>query len=202
MGGLNAMNGTLLYLHGFCSSPASLKARQMAGYMAARGLAERFVCPALRPHPAEAIAQAEALIAAALQAGQGPVTLVGSSLGGHYATHLAEKHGLRAALINPAVLDRVDLGLFLGEHANFHTGERFTFTEAEVAVLQGQVVTRPTPERYWLLVELGDEVLDAQQAIERYAGSRQTVLSGGDHSFARFGDYLEALVEFAGQGAF
>lgn len=190
---MSAAAGLILYLHGFCSSPASLKARQMAEFMAGQGLAANFACPALAPHPAAAIAQAEAIIAAA----PGPVTLVGSSLGGHYATWLAEKHDLKAVLINPAVIDRLDLGLFLGEHANFHTGERFIFAEQEVAVLQGQVVTRPTPERYWLLVELADEVLDAQQAIQRYAGCRQSVLPGGDHSFTRFADYLPEIVAFS-----
>lgn len=187
------MDGLILYLHGFCSSPASWKARLLAEWMAARGLAANFVCPALSPKPSEAIAQAEAVITAAT----GTVTLVGSSLGGHYATYLAEKHGLNAVLINPAVIDRVDLGLFLGEHENFHSGERFLFTEADAAELLRQAVVQPTPQRYWLLTELADEVLDAQQAITRYAGCRQTVLPGGDHSFTRFGDYLEAIVGFA-----
>lgn len=187
------MDGVILYLHGFCSSPASWKAKLLGDYMAGLGLAAQFVCPTLFAKPADAIAQLEALIAAA----SGPVTLVGSSLGGHYASYLAEKHDLKAVLINPAIIDRVDLGLFLGEHENFHSGERFTFTAAEVAELLAQVVVKPTPERYWLLTELADEVLDAQQAIARYAGCRQTVLPGGDHSFTRFGDYLEAIVAFA-----
>jgi len=127
----------------------------------------------------------------------GDAVLVGSSLGGHYANHLAEKHGLKAVLINPAVTASLDLGLFVGDHANFHTGEAFTFTAAHAGQLKAQV-RRPTPERYWLLAETGDEVLDVRQAQAFYAGCRQTVLPGGDHSFTQFPEYIPQIIEFAG----
>jgi len=184
----------ILYLHGFCSSPASLKAQQMAAAMAEAGLSERFLCPALSPVPHEAIAQAEALIASA----PSKPALVGSSLGGHYATTLAEKHDLQAVLINPAIIDRIDGSLFIGEHRNFHTDEVFQFTAEHGADLLAQVVTQPTPSRYWLLVETGDEVLDYRHAVERYAGARQSVYPGGDHSFTRFGVTIPHIMAFAG----
>jgi uncharacterized protein len=183
----------ILYLHGFCSSPASLKSRQFADEMARRGLADRFVCRPLSPVPARAMADMSALIEAA----GAPVTLVGSSLGGHYANHLAEKYGLNAVLINPAAVDRLDAAKFIGEHANFHSGERFLFTAEHAAQLAAQV-TRPTPGRYWLLAEKGDEVLDWRQAADFYAGCRQTILDGGDHSFARFPEFIPQIIEYAG----
>ncbi|WP_265946836.1 YqiA/YcfP family alpha/beta fold hydrolase [Dechloromonas sp. A34] len=185
--------GLILYLHGFCSSPASWKSRLLAEEMARRGLAGHFTCPQLSPVPDEAVAGASRLIEAA----GGRVTLVGSSLGGHYANHLAEKYDLKAVLINPAVVDRLDLADFVGDHANFHSGERFTFSAAHAAQLKAQVA-RPTPERYWLLLEEGDEVLDFRQARDFYAGCRQTVLAGGDHSFTKFPDFVPQLIEFAG----
>jgi predicted esterase YcpF (UPF0227 family) len=183
----------IIYLHGFCSSPASWKSRLLAEFMAGRGLGERFICPQLSPVPDEAVTGVSRLIEAA----DGPVTLVGSSLGGHYANHLGEKHGLKAVLINPAAVDRLNLVKFVGDHTNFHTGERFTFTESHAAQLKGQVRT-PTAARYWLLVEAGDEVLDYHQAIDFYAGCRQTVLQGGDHSFTKFPDFMPQILEFAG----
>lgn len=183
----------ILYLHGFCSSPASTKSRLLAEEMARRGLAAQFSCPALSPVPADAMAQVSALIEAA----DGRVTLVGSSLGGHYANHLAEKYGLDAVLINPAAVDRLDLAKFVGEHVNFHSGERFVFSEAHAAQLQAQVAP-PTPARYWLLLDEGDEVLDWRQARDFYAGCRQTVLAGGDHGFTRFPEFLPQILEFAG----
>lgn len=187
------MGGLILYLHGFCSSPASWKSQLLAEEMARRGMAAQFICPKLSPVPDEAVASVSRLIE---QAG-GPVTLIGSSLGGHYANYLAEKHGINAVLINPAAVDRLDLAKFVGDHANFHSGERFTFTEAHAAQLRAQV-RRPTPERYWLLTEIGDEVLDYRQAVDFYAGCRQTVLPGGDHGFTQFPGFVPQIIEFAG----
>ncbi len=183
----------ILYLHGFCSSPASWKSRLLGEEMARRGLAEHFACPQLSPVPDEAVVCAETLIE---QAG-GEVVLVGSSLGGHYANHLAEKHDLRAVLVNPAVIDLLDLGLFVGDHTNFHSGEAFTFTTAHAAQLRSQVRV-PSPGRYWLLAEADDEVLDVRLAEAFYAGCRQTILPGGDHSFTKFPDFVSQIIEFAG----
>ena len=183
----------IVYLHGFCSSPASWKSRLLAEEMARRGLAGHFVCPQLSPVPDEAIAGVGRLIEQA----DGRVTLVGSSLGGHYANHLAEKFGLNAVLINPAAVDRLETAKFIGRHENFHTGESFVFTPGHAAQLRAQV-SRPTPGRYWLLLEEGDEVLDWHQAADFYVGCRQSVLPGGDHSFTRFPDFVPQILEFAG----
>jgi predicted esterase YcpF (UPF0227 family) len=185
--------GLIVYLHGFCSSPASWKSRLLAEEMANRGMAAQFVCPQLSPVPDEAVASISRLIGQAY----GPVTLIGSSLGGHYANHLAEEHGLNVILINPAVVGRLDLSLFEGDHANFHSGERFTFTKAHAAQLKAQV-RRPTPERYLLLAETGDEVLDYRQAVDFYAGCRQTVLPGGEHGFTQFPGFVPQIIEYAG----
>lgn len=183
----------ILYLHGFCSSPASWKSRLLAEEMARRGLAGQFVCPQLSPVPDQAVADVSRLIENA----GAPVALVGSSLGGHYASHLAEKYGLPAVLINPAAIARLDAGKFIGEHTNFHSGERFTFTGEHARQLQAQVAV-PTPERYWLLLETGDEVLDYHQAQDFWFGCRQSVFEGGDHSFTRFPGIIPQLIEFAG----
>ena len=185
---------TLIYLHGFCSSPASWKARVLAEVLYNRGLGHRLGCQALPPIPDQALACVEAILAETA----GTVTLAGSSLGGHYATWLAEKHGHRAVLINPAVIHRLDPQRFLGEHANFHTGERFSFTVAHAAQLAAQSVPAPNPERYLLLVETGDEVLDYRHAVEHYAGCRQIVVAGGDHSFTKFPEFIPQILEFAG----
>ena len=188
------MSASILYLHGFCSSPASRKSQLLAAALNARGLGQRFFCPALAHVPDVAIAQAELII------GQhdGPLTLVGSSLGGYYATHLAERFNLRAVLINPAVVAPVSLDAFIGTQTNLYTGESFDFTAEHIAQLRALEVKRVTPERYLLLVENGDELLDYRQAVARYAGCRQVVLEGGDHSFTRFPEMLPQLLEFCG----
>ncbi len=187
------MLSAVLYLHGFRSSPQSWKVRLLADAMAVRGLAEHFHCPALSHDPDAAIAQAEAILSE-----HSPCTLVGSSLGGYYATWLAEKHGLPAILINPAVVAPLSLEAYIGPQTSLYGGEPFEFTHAHIAALRKMEVPTITPERYWLLVEEGDEVLDYRLAVARYAGCRQTVVPGGDHSFTRFPDFIGQIIEFSG----
>ena len=185
----------ILYLHGFRSSPASVKARQLHAHMQARGLGHLFHCPQLPPSPRAAIALAEERIAAS----RTPVTVVGSSLGGYYATWLAEAHGLKAVLVNPAVVAHLSLGDYVGPTTNLHTGESFEFKPEYLDELRALEVPRlSAPENFLLLVETGDELLDYRQAVARYAGARQVVIEGGDHSFRHWGEYLDAILEFAG----
>jgi predicted esterase YcpF (UPF0227 family) len=145
--------------------------------------------------PNAAVATVESAIARC----SAPPTLVGSSLGGFYATRLAEKHGLKAVLVNPAVVAQLSLAEFVGPQTNLYTGETFDFLPRHVAELAALEVATPTRlQRYWLLVETGDELLDYRHAVTKYAGARQTVIEGGDHGFQHFGDYLDAILDFAG----
>jgi predicted esterase YcpF (UPF0227 family) len=189
-----AVSAGILYLHGFCSSPASWKARVLADALASKGLSDRLFCPFLSPVPNEAIGEAEAIV----EGHAGPLAVAGSSLGGFYATWLAEKYGLAAVLINPAVAAPVSLEKYLGVQTNLHTHERFEFTVEHLAQLRALTVPRVEPSRYLLMVETGDEVLDYREALARYAGCRRIVLSGGDHSFTRFPEYVARLIEFCG----
>lgn len=185
----------LIYLHGFNSSPQSLKAQALGRYMEARGLGGRYACPALPHQPEQAVAVIEAELA---RAANGPVTLVGSSLGGFYATWFAETHALKAVLINPAIYPQRDLRAFLGVQQNLHTGEKYEVTETHLA--QWSQLTLPviTPARYLLLVETGDELLDYREAVGRYAGARQLVVEDGDHTLRSFPDHIPLVLEFAG----
>ena len=183
----------LIYLHGFNSSPRSHKARVLGDYLAARGLAHRYAFPALPHRPVEAIAAAEAIIEAHPDS-----CLVGSSLGGFYATHLAEKHGLKAVLINPAIDPHVGLRAYLGPQQNLHSGEPYELSEAHLEQWAEQYVPVVTPSRYLLLVETGDEVLDYRCAMERYQGARQVIVAGGDHTLQSFPRHLRLILEFAG----
>jgi predicted esterase YcpF (UPF0227 family) len=185
----------IVYLHGFNSSPASHKAQVMARYLAARGLAAQYACPALPPLASDAIAAIEALMA---QHAGAAFCFAGSSLGGYYATWLAEKHGARAVLLNPAIDPHVGLRAYLGEQKNLHTGEPYQLTEAHLSEWEKLWVPRVTPARYLLIVETGDEVLDYRRAVARYAGAEQIVVQGGDHSLQSFERHLPRILEFAG----
>jgi predicted esterase YcpF (UPF0227 family) len=180
----------IVYLHGFNSSPQSHKAQVLGRYIEERGLAPEFACPALPPLAGDAMKAIQPLIA------KRPC-LVGSSLGGFYATHLAEKHGLKAVLINPAIDPHIGLRAYLGPQKNLHTGEPYELTEAHLAEWEKLYLPRITPARYLLIVETGDEVLDYRRAVERYAGAQQMVIQGGDHSLQSFPQHLARILEFS-----
>ena len=187
---------TIVYLHGFRSSPASIKATKLRAAVQALPPALRPVLhvPFLRDGPAASIEQVTRLLPA-----QGETAIVGSSLGGFYATWLAERHGMRAIVINPAVHPYDDLAPYLGVQTNLYTGEAFEVTPAHFAELRALAVPRITlPARYFVLLETGDEVLDYRVALAHYAGAWQYVRGGGDHTFQDFEAQLPAILRFAG----
>ena len=187
------MQTALIYIHGFNSSPASFKARVLQAALAERVSGATFLAPALPPSPAAATRLLDALVLAHPQA-----ILVGSSLGGYYAGWLAERHAMRAVLVNPAVRPYELLHGHVGMQTNLYTGEHYEFAAAHVEELRALEQDRVTPARYLLMVETGDEVLDYRQAVARYTGAQQYVIEGGDHGFGDFADHLEVVFAFAG----
>lgn len=193
----SVMNLThLLYLHGFRSSPASAKARRMAAWAAEQpGLT--FACPQLPPSPLAAMTQVAECVAAWPADG---VAVVGSSLGGFYATWLAERRPHRAwrvGVLNPAVDPARDLARHIGTLTAWHDPTlQFDFTAEHVAELRA--LTPPaqltTPARYYALIAKGDELLDWREMLARYAGCNGDVLEGSDHGLTDFDDHLPGLV--------
>jgi predicted esterase YcpF (UPF0227 family) len=188
----------ILYLHGFNSAPSSHKARTLQRYMDERGLGERLSCPALPHHPREAEALIESEYA---RLGAGRVTLVGSSLGGFYSTWFAEKFDCRAVLIQPAVRPFAGLEAYLGPQKNLYTGAEYLLTRDHLAGWQALSTERIDPERYLLLLEAGDEVLDYRAALQKYEGARTVLRQGGDHSLQSFPEHIPRILAFAGIAA-
>ncbi len=181
----------LIYIHGFNSSPASFKAKVLHDRLAARKRAHEFVAPVLPHSPAAAVHVLEGL------ARQHPhAALVGSSLGGFYATWLAERFALRAVLVNPAVRPYELLAGHVGRQQNFHSGEEYDFTLEHITELRALEVNAIDPKRYLLMVETGDEVLDYRRAVEKYRGARQLIIEGGDHGFSDFAAHVDAVMDF------
>jgi predicted esterase YcpF (UPF0227 family) len=185
----------IVYLHGFNSSPQSHKAQLMAKYMREQGLESQYACPALSPLASDAMREIERLPLGRKDC------FIGSSLGGFYATYLAEKLGARAVLVNPAIDPHVGLRAYLGPQKNLHTGEPYELTEAHLKEWERLYVRSITPRHYLLLVETGDEVLDYRRAVERYAGAEQVVVQGGDHSLQSFPRFMPRILEFASAGS-
>ncbi len=185
----------IVYLHGFNSSPQSHKAQVLERYLQELGLGAHYLCPGLPALASRAIAEAEGIMR--LHRGAS-ICFVGSSLGGYYATYLAERHDTKAVLINPAIDPHLGLRAYLGPQKNLHTGEPYELTEAHLREWKNFYSERITPQRYLLLVETGDEVLDYRKAVARYAGAEQVVTEGGDHSLQSFPEHLPRIVRFAG----
>jgi predicted esterase YcpF (UPF0227 family) len=186
---------TVVYLHGFVSSPLSKKAVMLGDYLRNCAGGIEYIVPELHHRPARAMAQvAEACAGVDAK----DLTLVGSSLGGFYATAMAERAGCRAALLNPAVHPHLHFEKYLGPQENLYTHEKFTLTREHVEELRDidpGAITRP--ERYWLFVETGDVVLDYRDAVSLYEGALQTVVRGGDHALVSFPEHVPEIVEWA-----
>jgi predicted esterase YcpF (UPF0227 family) len=192
---VNPQHSTLLYIHGLNSSAMSKKATQLASLMQTLGLREQLRVPELHHHPRQAIAQLESAIE---ELGGRPL-LVGSSLGGYYATHLAERYGLKAVLINPAVNPHQLFDGFLGTQQNLYTGETWELTHDHVAALAAIEVPAPQdPQRIQVWLQTGDETLDYRRAQAFYRACALRIEAGGDHSFQGFVDKLPTLLSFAG----
>ncbi|WP_250465671.1 YqiA/YcfP family alpha/beta fold hydrolase [Caballeronia sp. GAFFF2] len=187
----------ILYLHGFRSSPQSFKARVMRARLADLGRLSEWQCPVLPVSPKEAIELAESLVANTSAA---EITVVGSSLGGFYATYLAEKHGWRAVLLNPAVVPQRDLSHYLGEQPLWHGGGSITVLPRHLDELRALAVEKITQaERYYLIAATGDEVLDYRTMLAHYPSVRTTLIEGGDHAISDFPDYLDDVLAFCGR---
>lgn len=182
-----------LYLHGFNSSPQSLKARETADWLRQHAPDSRFHCPALSVHPALALQQAHDLIAGL----PADTLLIGSSLGGFYAAWLAQQMDRRAVLINPAIEPHLDLARLPREQTNPYSGEHYRLDDADMAALLAHRLQRPDPERFWVVLGSADEVLDWRSAARHFPGSRLTVYNGDDHRLQRWPECLPHLPAFA-----
>ena len=183
----------IIYLHGFCSSSASFKAQLVKAYVTEHPQHSVFL-PDLNHYPKQAIAQVENHIKT-LQGEQWG--LVGSSLGGFYASYLAEKYNKKAVVINPAVRPFELLESRLGEQKNFHSEQTFDLTDDHLQQLKSLHVEQLSQASNFLLItKTADEVLDYRLGIDFYRGAEQQVITGGDHSFADYADYLETTFKF------
>lgn len=186
----------ILYLHGFRSSPQSFKARLLGDRLKALGWENDYACPHLPASPRKAAALALELLSGADAAKS---TAIGSSLGGYYATWLAEQTGCRAVLLNPAVKPPRDLEKYVGVTTEYHSDAPFEFKHEYIDELHALAVDRITrPERYYLIAATGDEVLDWREMVAHYPGAPQRIVEGSDHGLSDFGKYVGDVLNFCG----
>lgn len=186
----------IVYIHGFRSSPLSFKSQLLAAALEKRGRIDEWWSPALPPSPAAALALLRSQLQNYQQA-KLPITLIGSSLGGFYATVLAEELGLRAVLLNPACDPAISLAGQVGVHAAFHDPSvNFEFKAEYLGELNAAYPTALTgqSQRYFLLAATGDEVLDYREMLARYPAAKTRLINGSDHGISEFAQYLEEVL--------
>jgi uncharacterized protein len=185
----------LLYLHGFRSSPQSNKARKMQALVARDHPAVHWWCPQL---PASPRAAMEMVTQGTADWPADAMAVVGSSLGGFYATCVAEARGCKAVLLNPAVDPARDLANYVGEQTSWHDpNERFFFDAAftgELRALERGPLAHP--EHYFAVIAKGDEVLDWREMTGRYPGAKIKLLEGGDHAVSDFEAHMDEVLAF------
>jgi predicted esterase YcpF (UPF0227 family) len=148
----------------------------------------------LSPFPEEAMATLTALCEHTLTENS---LVVGSSMGGFYATWVAQTVGCKGVLINPAVRPWLGRDYLVGQQKNFHTGEEYLFEQHHVdAFVRWEVDPLPTPNNLWVLLQSGDEVLDYRHALDKYRDCRLTVEQGGDHAFQGFERFFPDILQF------
>ena len=185
----------LVYIHGFLSSPESHKALQVKHWLEHERSDIEYHCPALSAYPGRVLEDLEGLVESLLPE---PVYLMGSSMGGFWATWLAEKYNLPAILINPAVKPTELMPKYVGVNLkNYHTDDSYILGNKDIEALAALELAEPKrAENYWLLVQSGDETLDYRQAINYYKACEQLLEEGGDHGFQGFERHIPGSLAF------
>jgi len=184
----------LVYIHGFNSSPGSFKAQQLEAFVQLNKLAVQVHIPQLSHWPEQAMGQLTDL----LETLSGRVLLIGSSLGGFYSTALLARYPeIKAVLVNPAVAAHDLLPAYLGPNENLYTGEKYQLTLEHMQQLKALYLSEVVgAERMLVLLQTEDETLDYRQAEQYYQNARLEIELGGNHSFERFEDKLESILQF------
>jgi len=185
----------VLYLHGFRSSPQSAKASRLASLFSHTYPDVYWWCPQLPPSPLKA---SQLILEGTANWPQESTAVIGSSLGGFYATWLAHLYDCKAIVINPAVDPARDLAKYIGEHSVWHDpNERIYFATAYIEELRHLYAGEfKHPQKIFALIANGDDVLVWREMAGRYPKCPQLLLEGSDHGVSDFELHLPKLMQF------
>ena len=187
--------GLFVYIHGFHSSPLSIKAQQTQQYLLDNRPDIEFIAPQLAVHPKPALMQLQNIVESQKHR---PIALMGSSLGGFFALNIGQQFGLRTVLINPSVNPDATIAQYLGEQLQPYTNERYQLTAAHIRELENMQVElqRHEYQNFMLMLQTADETLDFRKASARLRSMRSIIEYGGDHSFKNFEKWLPEILKF------
>ncbi len=181
----------ILYIHGFGSSGQGGKATLFRDYFKSKNIP--FIAPSLSYVPQLAMSTLEELVES-----YDKVTLIGSSLGGYYAMYLAEKYGLKAVLINPAMKSSKTLKRAINKQGlapNYYDLSHFEWNERHVEMLKSYECASYKSD-YLLMLQKGDDVLDYREALEKLPHAKVILEEGGTHAFEGIERHYETIERF------
>ena len=178
----------ILYIHGFGSSGNSNKGRILKEYFGN----SQVLCPTLAPNPHDAIKSLEEIISTCKK----PLMLAGSSLGGYYGTYLSNKYELPCVLVNPAVKPYETLKQYIGEQKFYGSEETFLWTKEDIEALKCYEISQLNKKLFLLMQQIGDELLDYNEAVTKYTDASILLLRGGSHQFDDFEKYCFVIKYF------
>ncbi len=181
----------IIFIHGFGSCGLGSKAKIFREYFAPIG--ESFIAPSLSYVPDLAIQTLEELIYSYKE----DVYLIGSSLGGFYATYLSQLSEVKKiVLINPAVTPAITLKRVVGNAVNFYDDSSYEWNEKHLEMLNAYRIEELNNDKFMVLLQKGDELLDYKDATKRYNTCKLIVEDGGSHSFDGIERHLEKIRAF------
>ncbi|MGY5393852.1 YqiA/YcfP family alpha/beta fold hydrolase [Acinetobacter tandoii] len=186
----------IIYIHGFQSSPNSIKAQQLQHYCAQEDRWTVHV-PDLNLPPAQALQLLHDLVSQ-----HEDVVLLGSSLGGFYATQLVATHALPAVLINPAMRPwQLFRDLFGQQQLPYAVNATWTLDEPQLDYLEQIAVSNvQQADKVLVLLQQGDDVLDYREAEQFYASQQPRALvmteAKGNHAMDDFAAKIPMILQF------
>jgi hypothetical protein len=184
----------IIYLHGFASSANSTKALQLKKHILENYSKTEIIIPDIENNIVDAVQQIDKLIEEF-----SPSALIGSSLGGFYATYFSEQYNLKCVGINPAVIPPAEMSEYLGENKNYSTGEKFLINQEQLDLLDRmgrEIKVIKCPRNFMILLQSHDEKLDYRVATNFYRGAVLDVTFGGNHSFENLETHFSKIKIF------
>ncbi|MES2205099.1 MAG: YqiA/YcfP family alpha/beta fold hydrolase [Pseudomonadota bacterium] len=186
----------IIYLHGFNSSGNATKSQILRAAVEEYAPQIEYYSPTLIHNPEKAMSELQAILD--VQSQQFQFCFVGSSLGGFFAIYLANRYAdAKAVLINPAINPWETMHHYYGHYENEATGEKFEVTENFVSSLQNFGVDKiKHPERFLLLLQTDDNVIDYRVALNAFPNSPHLIRTGGGHTFTDFQEVIPEILRF------
>ncbi len=175
----------ILYIHGFRTTHDSYIATLLKNYFNSELISSD------HSHiPSVAIKQMENIIKK-----KNITAIIASSIGGYYATYLANKFNIKTVLINPSVKPHITTKKYIGTIEK-NDGTFFQWDIKHLDELKNLWVENLNYDNFYIFLKTGDKILDYKVAKKRYKHSKMLIEDDGDHRFSDLQKYIQKIKDF------